>query len=72
MALLEELAEDLARKALKRAEETGDEKLVDAVAKVIGASSTTLEEQYLTSIRLLRAYDRGLDLVADDTPQIGN
>jgi hypothetical protein len=58
MSILEDLADGLAKDAL--AAETGpDDKIVDEVAKVVGALSTTLEEAYLTSIRVRRAEARG-------------
>ena len=63
MPLLEDLAEQLARDALAQAEEKGDEKLVDDVAKALGASSTTMQQTYLTAIRFYRAEARGRSLL---------
>lgn len=52
MGVLEDLADELARDALKAAEDLEDETLVMDVAKQLGATSTTMEETYLTSIRI--------------------
>lgn len=52
MSILDDLADALARDAIDAAAETGDEQLIDAVAKQLGASSQTMEEAYLTSVRV--------------------
>jgi len=52
MGVLEDLADALAKDALDAAEALGDEKLVTEIATQLGASSTTMEEAYLTSIRI--------------------
>lgn len=52
MSILEDLADALARDAIAAADETGDEQLIEAVAKQLGASSQTMEEAFLTSIRV--------------------
>lgn len=62
MGMLEDLADGLAKDAL--AVETGpDDKIVDDVSKIIGASSTTLQEAYLTAVRVRRAEARGRALI---------
>jgi len=58
MSILEDLADQLARDALIL-ERDLDDSLIEEVAKVIGASSQTLEEAYLTAIRVRRAEMRG-------------
>ncbi|MGV6811030.1 MAG: hypothetical protein ACWA47_02185 [Brevirhabdus sp.] len=52
MGVLEDLADTLAKEALEAAEKLGDENLVNDIAKQLGSSSTTMEEAYLTSIRI--------------------
>jgi len=52
MGVLEDLADALAKDALDAAEALGDEKLVTEIATQLGSSSTTMEEAYLTSIRI--------------------
>ncbi len=64
MGVLEDLADELARETLEGAAKVGldqheTDDLVKDVAKSLGASSTTLEETYLTSIRIRLAERRG-------------
>ncbi|SMR71856.1 hypothetical protein SAMN04488030_1191 [Aliiroseovarius halocynthiae] len=59
MDLLEQVADKLAQEVLDATHMTGNEDLVEAVKKTIGASSTTLEEAYMTAIRIRRAEARG-------------
>ena len=58
MGILEDLADALARDAIAVSEELEDEMLLTEVAKRLGASSTTMEEAYLTSIRIRLAERR--------------
>ncbi len=53
------LADELAREAIQLAEEMGDVNLVSEVAKVIGSSSQTSEEFYMTAVRVRLAIRRG-------------
>ena len=55
MSILDDLADTLAADALKAAEETGDERLVRAVAASLGTSSPTMEEAFMTSVRFRSA-----------------
>ncbi len=64
MDYLERIADGLAREVLEIEELTGDEDLAKEVAGTIGASSTTLEEAFLTAIRIRRAEARALKLIA--------
>lgn len=59
MALIDELADALARDTLALMDETGDERLFMRVSKVIGTLSPTVEEAFLTSIRIRQAEIRG-------------
>ncbi|MCT8160530.1 hypothetical protein [Pseudoruegeria sp. SHC-113] len=51
----EQIADELAREVLELIEATGDDEIVNTIAKTIGASSTTLEESFLTAVRVRRA-----------------
>ena len=62
MGVLEDLADQLARQTLEL-ERDLDDRLFEEVAKVVGASSQTLEEAYLTAIRVRRAALRGTALL---------
>lgn len=64
MDFLEQVADGLAKEALEIEALTGDEELVKQVMQTIGASSTTLEEAFLTAVRIRRAEGRALDLLA--------
>lgn len=64
MDYLEQIADNLAKEVLEVEEVTGDEDLVNEVMKTIGASSTTLEEAFLTAVRIRRAESRALKLIA--------
>ncbi|WP_133488563.1 hypothetical protein [Aliiroseovarius marinus] len=59
MDLLEQVADKLAQEVLDAARMTGNDALVDEVKKTIGASSTTLEEAFMTAVRIRRAEARG-------------
>ena len=63
--LLQTLAEQLARDALKQAALTDDEGLVDDVAKSLADTSTTFSEVYLTAVRYYRAEARARQLLPD-------
>ncbi len=57
--VLKELADKLAADTIKAMDALGDDRLYEQVAKVLGASSQTSEEAYLTSIRIRLAERRG-------------
>jgi hypothetical protein len=58
-------ANELADKALAEAEACGDDKIVDRIGEILGASSQSLEEAYLTAIRVRRAEKRARKLLAE-------
>lgn len=58
MGIVEDLADALAVDALKAEEETGDDKVVDQVAEILGADSITTQEAFLTAIRVRKADKR--------------
>jgi hypothetical protein len=58
MALHEDLADILAKDTIEAAENLADERLIDEVASQLGASSTTMEEAFMTSIRVRLAEKR--------------
>lgn len=72
MAMLEDVADNLAKRTLELISKTGDEALEARVADAIGASSPTLQEAYSTAMRIRKAEIRGivlLDSFAADHPQ---
>ncbi|MDA8746976.1 hypothetical protein N9M66_02060 [Litoreibacter sp.] len=58
MGITDDIADELALKALALEGETGDEAIVKKVAEILGASSQTTQEAYLTSVRVRRAEAR--------------
>ena len=66
MAVLDDLGDDLAQQCLKAMAEMGDDRFYNDVAKVLGTSSPSLQEAFLTSMRLRLAAARGKKFI-DDT-----
>jgi len=60
----ETTANELADKALAEAIASGDDKIVDQIGEILGASSQTLQESYLTAIRVRRAEKRAREILA--------
>ncbi len=59
MGVLEDLADALARDTIANAAKLGEEDdVIRAVAKKLGTSSTTMEEAFMTSIRVRLAERR--------------
>jgi len=59
MALLDDLADKLAQDTLAAMRALGNDHLYVEVAKVLGTSSPTMQETFLTSIRIRLAEQRG-------------
>lgn len=80
MGVTEDLADALARDVLEAVEKTGDDTLIDAIAKTLGTSSSVTQDAFMTSIRVRTAEARARKLLTDrlrkamadrkaDTPQ---
>ena len=65
MGMIEDMADELARDVLKAIEATGDEELVNAITKVLGESSQTAEEAFLTAFHVRRANAKARALLMD-------
>lgn len=63
MSVIEDLADELARDVIKAIDVTGDEDLVTEVARVLGATSQTAEEAFLTYVRVHRANIKARELL---------
>ncbi len=63
MSLLEDASTNLARRAMDLMVRTGDETIEKRLGDEIGASSPTLQENFLTAMRILKAERRGLLLL---------
>jgi hypothetical protein len=63
MGIVEDVADELALESLKIINATGDDAFVQQVADTIGGSSQTMEEAYLTAVRVRRAEQRARELL---------
>ena len=63
MSKMEELSDELALLALDLEEESGDENTVKKIADALGSSSPTMEETFLTAVRIRRADRRARRLI---------
>ena len=61
---LERVAGEIADLALADAAASGDEKIVDVISEILGSSSQTLQEAFLTAVRVRRAETRARELLA--------
>ncbi len=64
MGIVEEVADELAQESLKIINATGDDSFVQRIADTIGGSSQTMEEAYLTAVRVRRAEQRARELLS--------
>ena len=67
--VMEDLADRLAADTIKAMDALGDDRLYEQVAKVLGASSATSEEAYLTAIRVRLAERRARAFLTDHVSQ---
>jgi hypothetical protein len=65
VSVLEELADALARDVIQAAQDLGDEDLVAEIGKVLGASSTTTQEAYMTAVRVRLSEQRARRALAE-------
>ena len=65
MGLADDLADKLAMEVLEASEILEDEDLAKDIAKVIGASSQTYEEAFLTAMRVLKANKQARSLLQE-------
>lgn len=63
MAMLEDVADGLAQRAMQIIQLTGDENVEKRIAEEIGASSPTLQETFLTAMRIRKAEQRAMSLL---------
>ena len=62
---LERVAGEIADLAIADEKASGDIRIVDEIAKVLGSSSQTLEEAFLTAVRVRKAEARARALLAE-------
>jgi len=65
MSGIDDIGFELADEALAEEKASGDVKLVDQIATMLGASSQSLEEAFLTGIRVRRAQGKAQAMISD-------
>ena len=68
---VERVAGEIADLALADEERSGDEKIVQQIGNILGSSSQTLEEAFLTAVRVRRAETRARELLAERAGKTG-
>lgn len=63
MGIVEDVADELAMETLKIIRATGDDACVQKIADSIGGSSQTMEEAFLTAVRVRRAEERARAII---------
>lgn len=63
MAMIDDLCDQLARDVMAAMDETGDDKLMDKIGKVLLDASPTTHEIYLKAVRVLIAERRARDFL---------
>ena len=63
MGIVEDVADELAMESLRIINATGDDAFVQRIADTIGGSSQTMEEAYLTAVRVRRAEQRAREMI---------
>lgn len=63
MSFIEDLADDLARDTLAAMDEIDDDRLYERVSSTVGALSPTLQEAFMTAMRIRLAERRGRDFL---------
>ncbi|NGM47637.1 hypothetical protein G5B31_19060 [Rhodobacter sp. SGA-6-6] len=63
MSFIQDLADQLAKDVLDSQQELGDDTFYEQVGRVLLAASPTLQEAYMTSIRIRLAERRGRDFL---------
>ena len=65
MGVTEDLADDLAQKVIQYVDASGDDGVVTEIVNILGATSQTAEEAFLTSMRVRRANQKARALLLD-------
>lgn len=63
MGVVDELGDKLAQDVLAALDELDDDRFYDKVSRVVGALSPTLQEAFMTSVRIRLADKRGRDFL---------
>ncbi len=72
MSYVDDTALELAQKAFAEAKASGEAKIVEDIGELLGASSQSLQESYLTFVRVLRAEERARKMLAESAAKRGD
>lgn len=64
-AIIDKMADDLARDAIEAAEALGDEELIMHMGQLLASSSTTAEEAFMTAVRVRLALMRARKMLEE-------
>ena len=65
MNIIEDIADELAVKALELELRSGDEAIIKKMGEVLASSSPTMEERFLTAVRIRRGQKRAMEMLAE-------
>ena len=72
MSVIDDLADALAKDAIAVATRAGDDDIIYKTAKILAATSSTMEEAYMTSIRVCLAERRAREFLKDEAAKLKN
>jgi len=65
MRVAEDLADEMAQKVIQYVDASGDDGIITDIVNILGATSQTAEEAFLTSMRVRRANQKARALLLD-------
>ena len=68
MGVVDDLADALAKDAITIANAIGDDDVIYETAKILAATSATMQEAYMTSVRVRLAERRAREFLAEKLP----
>ncbi len=72
MSVIDDLGDALAKDAIAVATRAGDDDIIYKTAKILAATSSTMEEAYMTSIRVRLAERRAREFLKDEAAKLKN
>ena len=65
MGVTEDLADELALQVIKYVDASGDDQIISDIVKLLGATSQSAEEAFLTSMRVRRANMKAREMLLE-------
>jgi len=72
MDLTTQISDELAREALDLVAKTGDDRIINQLSEIMGASSQSLQEGFMTMVRVRRAETLSRKILAEAQAQIAS